>query len=698
VIEVGEGSGVILGSQFRLSDVGTIRRAEGGGVSLVGVLENDLGVFDLGETTGTLVMAGGVIRGGRLEASKGARLRVIGNVSSGLDGVTLATDPSFEGTSGRTTLGIGNVVTLENVLIDLSVGGTVEGNGLGYDGRATLAGTGEVRLGRHGVMRTHLTGSTLEIGPGILIRGAGEISGTVTNRGRIETDVAGRNLWLTGVSNAGAMRVSGGGTLRVTGAWVNSGRIEVEDGTLSLEGVWSNPGMIRLGEGATLNLHSDTWGGGRIAGLGGITGTAGASVNLYGTLDNAGRTLDAAATGGTFTIKGGTIIGGRIQASGNSRLTFEDPGSAPAGYLVGVTLAADLVANSAGAKLHVNDGLTLDGAVLDLGGGTNRFAGNLLSLNGPPQALRGTGKLLLGGAGDARVLTEGLTIEPGIEVAGSGVLGGDRHTGTGEDRVRPITNHGTIRADVPGATLRVFRVTNSGTMHVAAGATLRVDEQLSNGGRMVIDAGGEAAFASTAPLTQGAGGSLLVNGLLDVTSGINQPSAKLDGVVSGTGVIRAWTIVPANTSIAIDGTVSPGSAEGGLDSLGTLTLTGSVAMGEGSRLLVEVGGAGRSDVMAVNGGMGNLSIGPGAFLEIVEADQIGPGLSYVVATYTGRLRGSFEGWTPGFEVSYATPQSIVVTKVPEPGVGLIGGVGGALVLMRGRARRAERRSMGRTGG
>jgi len=78
-----------------------------------------------------------------------------------------------------------------------------------------------------------------------------------------------------------------------------------------------------------------------LATLGNFSATRG-TVNLTGTLNNAGATLPLAPALGTWVLHGGTILGGTIASSGGSKLELSDY----AGTLAGVTIAAGLTVDS----------------------------------------------------------------------------------------------------------------------------------------------------------------------------------------------------------------------------------------------------------------------------------------------------------------------------------------------------------------
>ena len=170
-------------------------------------------------------------------------------------------------------------------------------------------------------------------------------------------------------------------------------------GTLVLAGNWSNVGGTVLVRGGNVDLRG-TFPAAAI----GAWDRQGGVVTLSGTLDNAGGTLRLDATTGSWTIAGGTIRGGRIEASGGSRLLF----GAGSSTLDAVTLACgiDVVSSSTGGTLAIVNGLTLDGGVIRIGGRSQTYGS--VTFRGE-QTLDGTGEIVFGGGSGNWLGVEGTT-------------------------------------------------------------------------------------------------------------------------------------------------------------------------------------------------------------------------------------------------------------------------------------------------
>src|SRR5262249_27435778 len=211
-------------------------------------------------------------------------------------------------------------------------------------GQQTLDGTaahpGTVILGGSGSNLLGLSGgaTALTLGPHLTVEGtAGTIdtnSGSFDNRGTILADpsvlgTAAGTLTLHGTNwtNHGTIQAQHGASLTLDGAstatthaWTNSaaGTVNISGtGTLRLQndGVpaadgsgWLNAGSLSASGGATVSLGGTF----TFADLGSFNRT-GATVNLTGTLNNAGQTLLLNNTTGSWNFAGGTLSGGALQ-------------------------------------------------------------------------------------------------------------------------------------------------------------------------------------------------------------------------------------------------------------------------------------------------------------------------------------------------------------------------------------------------
>ena len=405
-------------------------------MDLAGTLDNTGATLTLDATTGPWNLRGGTIQGGTVATGGGALL--VGTTAGGtLAGVTLA------GTLDLTTASNAYVAVTGGLTLaggTVNVGGGTNYGRLQFGGTQALGGTGTVAFagtGPYNLLQVATAGTTLTIGPGVVVRGqsgtvgyspvwGGPSNVAVVNQGTIQADVAGGTIAVngTGWSNAGTMRALNGGTLRLDGSFTTAG-----------------PGKVV---------------------------SSGGSVDLTGVLDNTGATLTLDATTGPYNLRGGTIQGGTVATGGGALLV----GTTAGGTLTGVTLAGTLdLTTASNAYVAVTGGLTLAGGTVNVGGGTNygrlQFAGT--------QALGGTGTVAFAGTGPYNLLqvaTAGtaLTIGPGVVVRGqSGTVGYSPVWG-GPSNVA-VVNQGTIQADVAGGTIAV---NGTGWSNAATG-TLRLN-------------------------------------------------------------------------------------------------------------------------------------------------------------------------------------------------------------------------------
>jgi autotransporter-associated beta strand protein len=159
------------------------------------------------------------------------------------------------------------------------------------------------------------------------------------------------------------------------------------------------------------------------------------------------------------------------------------------------------------------------------------------------------------------------------------------------------------------------------------------------------------------------GGTLLVSGSLAVTPVTVATTATLGGTGSIAGPV----------TIQAGGTIAPGTSAGSLD-VGTTTLTGSYAC--------EIDGA-ASDSIDVTGDL--VLTGSTLNLSVLAGGATEP--TYVIATYTGTLTGTFgtvSGLPAGYTVQYkaATKQVVVTTEaLPYDAWEALNGISGAGALV-----------------
>jgi len=332
---------------------------------------------------------------------------------------------------------------------------------------------------------------------------------------------------------------------------------------------------VTVGAGNTLNLDSSfTIGDDRPLRSGGGT------VRLVGSLDNTGKTLALDDSTGSWTLAGGTILGGTIAAGGSARLLATPQG----GLLDGVTLQADLDIADGASSITFRNGLTLDGATITLG-----FDDQLRSDG--TQVLGGTGEVVFGPDAARSVLMlvrndSTLTVDSGITIHGgalnasitdaftSAVIGRSDRWGGATSNANLVLK-GTVAGDAADRTLmlRTFGTTtiDGGTVKAADGGRLNVTSLAGNlganasavdggtlqlGGNFVIDAPLTVGAASTLnlestftlagdQLVRGADGTVRLVGTLDNTG----KTLLLDDV-TGSWTLAGGTITGGTVAAA----------------------------------------------------------------------------------------------------------------------------------------------------
>ena len=224
------------------------------------------------------------------------------------------------------------------------------------------------------------------------------------------------------------------------------------------------------GTASVINSRVNLGGTFTTAGLGTFTRTdgIGGSVNLTGTLHNAGATLrlGTAARPGSWNMAGGTISGGTVTAAAGTGLVG---GTLNGGTLAGVTLDGSGVGDNPRpldlspltTDVSVTGNLTLKGATLPLGNVVGSRRGRLLFPGVTPQSILGVasfpGTILLGahtgngidGVGAVLTLGPNLTITGAAGLINSGTVA--------------FHNQGTIIADPQAVGLTFGTIILNGT-------------------------------------------------------------------------------------------------------------------------------------------------------------------------------------------------------------------------------------------
>ncbi|HYC57790.1 MAG TPA: hypothetical protein VEL28_22885 [Candidatus Binatia bacterium] len=475
---------VNLDGTFTLADLGTLVRT-GGEVNVTGTFDNDTDLL-LDAQTGNWRLVGGTILGGTVSAQDGTEL-VATNSGGLLDAVMLLSDLNMTSTSANVRVSNGLELGPDAVV---SMGSAANFRFQG--GNQMLTGEGEIFFqGLNGKSITIDSGTTVDIGAGITVRGAtGAVgsTGSFTNNGLIHSDLPGEILVTStqGWTNESTIQGSGGGDVELAGMWTNNGNVSIADsGTLTLSGTWTNAGAIDA-MAATVNLGGTF----TLASLGDFS-RSGGEVNITGTFNNvADLTLDSVT--GDWILRGGTILGGRVDGIDGAELVLSNSG----GLLDGVEVAGGVDMTATSANVRVQNGIELDGTITMGSAANMRFQGG-------QQMLSGEGEVVFQGASNKSITVDsGTTLTIGQDVT----IGGDAGT-VGSNGM--IVNEGLIDANVAGEILVTSTQgwTNNGEIRardggdvqlsgiwnntalvaVEDGATLTLDGDWTNTGKLVAD-------------------------------------------------------------------------------------------------------------------------------------------------------------------------------------------------------------------
>ncbi|MET3134463.1 filamentous hemagglutinin family protein, partial [Oxalobacteraceae bacterium GrIS 1.11] len=605
----------------------------GGYVNLNGTLDNTGATLDVGGAglfgAGGLSLLTGIIKSGTV-LSTDANYTLTSNGGGRLDGVTLG------GTSLNT--GGGNLFLYHG--LNLANGVTVNKGGQNwyFDGQDTgeaadtvhhlsTAGNATVNNAGGALIIYAANGQTLQIDSGVTVRGYGNLQqnwggGTIINAGTINADTPGQTIAINPASfvNSGTANVNGGVLSISASAWTNPGKINVNSGTLSLDG------------SLTVDLLAGAAHFGRTGGY----------VNLNGTLDNTGTSVDVGGAG---------LFG----AGGLSSLN-------------GIILNGTVLSSDANYSLNSNgngrlDGVTLGGTSLTMGGG-NLFLYHGLNL------------------------ANGVTVNKGSQ---NWYFDG-QNTGQAADTVHHLSTGGNATVNNAGGALILYAA-NGQTLQVDSGVTLRGYGALQqnwgggtiiNAGTIVADTGGQAynintaSFVNSGTLSATAGAALSVNvtdlansGVINGNFNIGTTTFANSGTLAGSGTLT----MNGGGTFTNNGILSPGVA--GVDSTGTLAISGNLVMGAGSALNVDINGtlAGDYDVLSVSG---TANLGAGT-LNLAGISGAG---SYAIVNATGGLGGStfatINAGTFTHTPSYgASALTLAVTANSNLGIYWDGGAGSA---------------------
>jgi fibronectin-binding autotransporter adhesin len=524
--------------------------------------------------------------------------------------------------SGGGTLS--NVTAINNFTVPANVNFAATG-GTSFTGASTFGAADTVNVNGAGTALTIASGATWSGGMSITDNGSGSV--TVANAGTFTHSSSGNNAIQgdgnpftfanTGVVNGTASTLTIGGYS--TDTLTNTGSITADGAAVEFGGGNSvasnfggtmaaiNGGTLNFGtsgtsiSGATVGtLTEDSTGTINIQGnlteaqLSGGTVTAAGTVNLKGQVTNTSTTL-AAPSSGFFTLDGGTILNGTLDASLNA-LAFSSGG----GTLDNVTAINDFTV-PAGVNFAATGGTSFTGA-------STFGLADTVNVNGTGTALTiaalasWTGGMSItdNGSGNVTVVNNGTITHNG---AGSSAIQGDGNPFT-------FSNTGMVSGMASALTIGGYStdsIVNTGTI-------------TANGGSVVFGGGGSVANNALGTLTAFNGGILTLGssgtgiggpnvGTLaeDSSSTINIQGNLTETQLSAGSVTAAGTI-NLKGQVTNTGQTFAAPSGGGVYTLDGGTILNGTVDALANAFVFSSGGGTLNNVAMVNG----FSVGGGA--------------------------------------------------------------------------------------
>ncbi len=543
-----------------------------GGVSLIG--NGAVMLSTGGNGTAALSTAGGdqlltnvnnTLEGFGVIGYNGLEVVNQGTINANVSASTLTVNPSGFTNQGLLEATSGGILALNGSTIN-NRAGTIQVNGATSSVQFVNSVTiqGGTLAGVNGGVLTVPNGNSITLDGSSL--GALTIAGTyavgnssntnllgmINNTGAIQVNAAGNNTFLTMV---GPVSLTGAGTVTLSKGGNGTAAMETAGGDQTLTNVsntlqgtgvigWNGLNLVNQA-GGIINANTPSTGTLLVntpltTNQGLLEATAGGTLGLQNSFNNAGGNILATGSGSTVQFISGTVQGGTLATTSSGTLT-NPPGNAFTldGTSQGsLTIAGNyVVGNSSNTSLIGTINNT--GAIQVNAAGNNTF----LTMSGAV-SLTGNGVVSLstGGNGTAALETSGgnqLLTNVNNTLQGFGVIGWNG---------LQVTNQGTINADVSATTLTLnpSAFTNQGLLQATTGGILSLS-------------------AST---ISNRTGTIQVNGASSSVQFVNNVTIQ-GGTVAGVngGVLT----VPNGNAITLDG-----------NTLGALTIAGTYAVGNSS--------------------------------------------------------------------------------------------------------------------
>jgi hypothetical protein len=537
-------------------------------IQIFGTLDNTGATLNAGVFASITLESNGTIKGGVIEDSGGGLLFSSGLLEgvsyegtlaiqqSGVlyvdDGLTLTVPGAVVGTmtlGEYATLYLEDTQTLDNATVTLGYGSNI----YHYISYAAYVANGDKAPAETLTFGANLT---IDATSGYDAIGSGGYSGddTILNKGTINVETTSYSLTIdpTKFINEGAINIASGASLTINGSGFDngaSGSITGDQATATFTnfGSFTTSGTMAITD-STIDLQG-AYAAAQLASF----ASDDDAIQIYGTLDNTGATLNAGVFASITLESNGTIKGGAVEDSGGG-LLFSS------GVLDGVSYEGTLAIQQSGV-LYVDDGLTLTGAgavagTMTLGEYSTLYLDNTQTLDNATVTL-GYGSNIYhyvsyaayvanGDKAPAETLTFGanLTIDA---TSGNDAIGSAGYTG--DDT---ILNNGTINVETTSYSLTIDPTTfvNEGSISVVSGGSLTIDPiDFDNGasGAIAVASGGTLTIGNSASLSLSNEGALAANGgSIIVSEALSGAGAD---TIGGGGAIEFQSSVAAGQTV-----------------------------------------------------------------------------------------------------------------------------------------------------
>jgi len=539
------GQTLVLNGSGAFTNTGLLE-ATGGGI-----LQISTNVANAGggiTASGGTVDVSATVTGGTLTTAGGGTLQT--SVSAVLDMVTLAGSSAYTGPLGTTTTLLGTLTNQGNVQLNAGSGSNTN---LDIAGNVTLQGGGTVTLNSgdtNGHVYVQQNGGSFTLtnldnqveGYGVIGNGGLAVVNGVS--GIIDADVPTRTLLLNGsggISNAGMLEATNGGTLQITilvddagGAITANGGAVLIDGGGTLHGATLttvNGGTLGTDGAATLDGSA----GAIILTSGSTyTGALGTTTTLLGTITNQGNIqLNAGSGSNNFLEMGSNVSlqgGGTVtlnNGDNNGRPYLEESGSGMvltnvdnsingAGTIgngaLGFTNASAGTVNAdiSGQTMVLNgSGALVNAGLLEAtGGGILQISSNVANTGGTIMASSGTvdvGATVTGGmlttAGTGTLQTLGPAVLDTVTITGSSAYTG--RLGTTTTLLGTLTNQGNVQLNAGSGSNTNLDI--AGNVTLQGGGTVTLNSGDANGSAFVQQSGGSFTLTNVDNTIEGYG-------------------------------------------------------------------------------------------------------------------------------------------------------------------------------------------------